>query len=147
MERSPQRYHRGVRDILHWMTRHAKSWMRCKNFAPAVNQTDSVFINISDLASDEISSADESVILTIPFRRLADFLSQAERMQQVKEPKEGQPSIKSSRRTRKRRLSSSSAEELRSGDEAKFLEQERRIADRAAAEDGDFMATGAKRRG
>jgi hypothetical protein len=112
----------------------------------AVNTEDSIIINLSDFATDEISCGHESVTLGILFSQLADFLNKAEEIQEAREPRTGGRSIKSRRQTRKRKLSSSSAEELRSEDEAKILDDERRIAGRAAANDQEFTIPGTKRR-
>jgi hypothetical protein len=112
----------------------------------AVNVEDHLEINLSDFATDEIFCGDEFAKLYIPFSQLAHFLSRAEEVQDAREPRDGQQGIKSSRQTRKRPLSSSSAEELVSGDEARFLGLERRTADRAEANDGEFTMLRAKRR-
>jgi hypothetical protein len=62
---------------------------------------------------DEISCGNEPVTLSIPFSQLAIFLGKAEEIQDARESRAGGQSIKSKRQTRKRKLSSSSAEELR----------------------------------
>lgn len=86
---------------------------------------DRLGIHLSDFATDEIFCGNKSAKLYIPFSQLAQFLSRAEEVQEAREPRKGQQGIKSSRQTRKCPLSSSSAEELVSGDEARFLDLER----------------------
>ncbi|KAK5656231.1 hypothetical protein OQA88_4992 [Cercophora sp. LCS_1] len=54
--------------------------------------------------------------------------------------------IKSRRRTRKRKPSSSPADELRSEDEAKYRRQESDVAERAAVDDEEYERPGRKRR-
>ncbi|KAK3943624.1 hypothetical protein QBC46DRAFT_27069 [Diplogelasinospora grovesii] len=84
-----------------------------------VNHTECLTLSLSDFATDEISSGDEPVSLSIQFGRLADFLAQAEQIHQAREP-DNRQGVKSSRRPKKRRLPSSPAEELRSEDEAEY---------------------------
>jgi hypothetical protein len=111
-----------------------------------VNEDDRVEIPLSDFATDEIFCGDKAANVSIPFTSLAHFLKQAEEVHAAREPREGQRSIRSSRKTRKRPLSSSSAEELMSEDEAKFLAREEQASSRSAAVDADFITVGAKRR-
>ncbi|KFA81728.1 hypothetical protein S40288_05989 [Stachybotrys chartarum IBT 40288] len=109
----------------------------------AINENGDIPIDLCDFATDEISSGNESASTTVPFSLLVQFLGQAERIQQAREEN---ASVKSRRQTSKRKLSSSSAEELGSSDEDKFLDKERQAADRAATKDKDFVTKEAKRR-
>jgi hypothetical protein len=103
-------------------------------------------LSLSDFAPDEISSGDESSVLSISFKRLAYLLAQAEERGQTRESDDGRQGIKSTRRTKKRRPSSSPAEELRSEDEAEYCRREEKATERAAAEDEDFQEPVLKRR-
>ncbi|KAK4446492.1 hypothetical protein QBC34DRAFT_411313 [Podospora aff. communis PSN243] len=103
-----------------------------------VGHEETLKLSLSDFATDEISSGYGSVHLSISFRQLADFLARAELMRQTREPESESRGIKSRRQTRKRRPSSSPADELRSEDEAKYRRQEMDAAERAAAGDGEY---------
>ncbi|KAK0655458.1 hypothetical protein B0T16DRAFT_397019 [Cercophora newfieldiana] len=103
-----------------------------------IDSQDSLQLSLSDFATDEISSGYESTSLSIPFRQLADLLTQAEEMRQAREAESGPRGIRSRRRTRKRKLSSSPADELRSEDEAKYRREEGDVAERIAADDGEY---------
>lgn len=98
---------------------------------------------------DGISSGHESVSLSVPFERLFELLDQAEKIQQAREANDGQQNIKSTRRTKKRRHSSSPVDELRAEDEMHFLEKERRVVAQSEVADKDFKDSetrGPKRR-
>lgn len=106
----------------------------------ALNQDKCLKLDLGDFATDEISYGCRPVSIAISFDALFHLINQAERMQQAREPEtnDTRQSLKSRRRTRKRRFSSSSAEELRPKDEAKFVTLEQTAAERTAALDEDF---------
>ncbi|UKZ78688.1 hypothetical protein TrVFT333_006434 [Trichoderma virens FT-333] len=101
--------------------------------------------NYSD-DKDQISSSHESVCFSISFKRLSDLLGKAEQMQKVREPTGGQGGIKSTRKTKKRKLSSSPVDELIPEDEENFLVREIEVLRRAEQADKDFKEPAAKRR-
>ncbi|KAK0624085.1 hypothetical protein B0T14DRAFT_565391 [Immersiella caudata] len=111
-----------------------------------VNGEDSLQLSLSDFATDEILSGYESTTLSIPFRRLVDLLTQAEEVRQAREAESGLCGIRSKRKTRKRKATFSPADELRSEDEAKYQRPERDVAERAAADDGEYERPGRRRR-
>jgi hypothetical protein len=75
-------------------------------------------------------------MLSIPFGLLDHSLRRAERRQQEIEVN---PSVKPEPQTKKRKLSSSSIEELDPYDEKRFLEKEKQVAARAEREDKDYL--------
>lgn len=100
----------------------------------AMNETSCLELKLSDFATDVLTSVDtESVSLTVSFRKLYDFLIQAEERHQALESTGG---ARSKRITLKRRRSSSPAEQLRSEDEARIAALER-AAD-TTHQDSDF---------
>ena len=103
-----------------------------------INQSECLVINLGDFATDGISSGHESVLLSVPFERLFEQLHQAEKMQQAREADNGQQKIKSTRRTKKRRHSSSPVDELRAEDEMRFLEREMMAVEQSETADKDF---------
>lgn len=103
-------------------------------------------IRLSDFATDAISDCFKSVSLSIPFERLIELLTRAEQIQQAREPTDGRERIKSTRPTKKRRLSSSSVDELESEDEGKFAGLEAAAVQRVDTADKDFDVRKAKRR-
>ena len=109
------------------------------------NTEERLCLALSDFATDAIPSSHRSSV-SILFEQLAGFLSRAERITQSREPDGGRQGIKSNRRVKKRRPSSSPAEDLRAEDEAEYRRQEGDAVDRAAAEDGDFRLPPPKRR-
>ncbi|PLB49700.1 hypothetical protein P170DRAFT_426575 [Aspergillus steynii IBT 23096] len=101
-----------------------------------VNQAQDIHLYLSDFAPDEISGSFQGVHLEINYGKLARFLNSAEKMNEVRESCSG---IKSKRKIRKRKLSSSSAEEIKSADEAKHRLREEKDAERSTAHDKDFV--------
>jgi len=87
------------------------------------------------------------VPISISYSRLFDILQQAEEMEPTKVANVANSVVKSRRVTRKRRLSSSSAEQLRSEDEANYADLEKAAMDRAERDDEDFEERSTKRRG
>ncbi|KAE8144801.1 hypothetical protein BDV25DRAFT_145262 [Aspergillus avenaceus] len=72
------------------------------------NQAQSIHLDLSDFAPDQLSADIQGIQLEITFEKLAYFLGLAEHMHRLREIS---PGIKSERKTRKRKLSPSSAEE------------------------------------
>lgn len=108
-----------------------------------VNPTNCLRLSLRDFATDAIPLGQESSVLSVSYRQLYDDLVRAEELQQARQPENG---IRSTRRTKKRKLSSSPDEALRTGDEAQYISQEREVEERVAAEDADFLAPATKRR-
>jgi hypothetical protein len=100
-----------------------------------INQERELRLTLSDFATDKLCDILDSPTLVITYGKLAQLLDRAEQMQQVRESAGG---TKSGRKTKKRQRSSSPAEQIRSDDEARFLEDERRAIKKVAAEDEDF---------
>ncbi|KAI2626586.1 hypothetical protein GGR54DRAFT_477359 [Hypoxylon sp. NC1633] len=88
-----------------------------------LNETQSIRLTLSDFATDKLCTGLNSRAVNIPYRRLAELLGEAENMQKKREhgPGEG---IKSDRKTKRRRIPSSSPESLRSEDENQFCLEE-----------------------
>ncbi|KAL4866876.1 hypothetical protein BDV12DRAFT_172191 [Aspergillus spectabilis] len=108
-----------------------------------VNQTQRIRLDLSDFAPEKLSADIRGIQLEITYEQLAYFLSRAEQMHRSRELSHG---IKNERKTRKRKLSSSSAEEIKSEDEAKHRFQEEEDAERSAAHDNDFIPPSRKKR-
>ncbi|GKU14832.1 unnamed protein product [Fusarium langsethiae] len=105
-------------------------------------------IDIRDFATDELSETWPAATINIPFSRLAQHAQHAQQRQKEQEPIRLDDSVKSRRRLiRKRRWSSSSAEELRSEDEAKYSKEEDAVARKYHASDADYGPPAAKRKG
>ncbi|KEY66211.1 hypothetical protein S7711_09224 [Stachybotrys chartarum IBT 7711] len=102
----------------------------------AINETDNIHIDLRDFSPDEIPRSIEPTMLSIPFGLLDHSLRRAERRQQEIEVN---PSVKPEPQTKKRKLSSSSIEELDPYDEKRFLEKEKQVAARAEREDKDYL--------
>jgi hypothetical protein len=100
-------------------------------------------LRLRDFATDEIPLSHDNAVLSISYRQLYDDLTRAEEMQSARDLNKG---LKSTRRTRKRKLSSSPRDIMRSDDEATYVLQEQQADERAAAEDTDFFAPIPKRR-
>ncbi|KAK0704258.1 hypothetical protein B0T21DRAFT_377859 [Apiosordaria backusii] len=100
------------------------------------NQTANLQLTLGDFAPDEFCEGMESVTLLIPYMRLAEFVDQAEQLQRVREQQTG-VGVQWNRILKKR--PSSSADELDSGDEARFCQDEDRAIKKASAGDNDFQ--------
>lgn len=126
--------------MLHYLTKCTALTKSSKPFRSSVgapiDSEESLQLSLSDFATDEIASGYESTSLSIPLRRLAELLAQAEEMQEARETEGGPRGIRSRRQTRKRKPSSRPVDELRSEDELKYLRQESDAVQRAAADDG-----------
>ncbi len=79
--------------------------------------------------------------ITITYANLAEFLDNAERLQQVKQPPLGEKSIgkKSKERTKKRKRDSTSPEQLSSDREREFRNAEGEVERRTVVKDRDFQ--------
>lgn len=100
-------------------------------------------LRLRDFATDEIPLSHDNTVLSISYRQLYDDLNRAEEMQSARDANKG---LKSMRKTRKRKLSSSPRDIMRSDDEATYALQEQQADERATAEDTDFFAPVSKRR-
>lgn len=98
-------------------------------------------LSLGDFATDALSAKHGSVSISISYSRLFNILERAEGMV----ANLGPAVLQSTRVTRKRKLSSSSAEELLSDDEASFAGLEKAAMDRADRNDEDFEERPAKR--
>ncbi|TWU77387.1 hypothetical protein ED733_006087 [Metarhizium rileyi] len=94
-------------------------------------------LTLDDFATDALSAPHE----------LFDILQQAEEMEPTKVANVADSVVKSRRVTRKRRLSSSSAEQLRSEDEANYANLEKAAMNRAERDGEDFVERSTKWRG
>ena len=92
---------------------------RSRGWSPA-GYEESLQPSLSDFAMDEVSSGYESIDISSPFQRLADFLTRSEPTLQARGTESYSRGIKLRRRIRKRKASSSPADELRSKDKAKY---------------------------
>lgn len=108
-----------------------------------VNQAQHIRLYLSDFGPDELSANIPERQLEISYAKLAHFLTRAEKMRRTRESSSG---IKSERKTRKRKLSSSSAEVMRSEDETMHRRWEKEDAERSAARDADFNPPSRRRR-
>lgn len=102
----------------------------------SANQDKCLTLRLSDFASDKVSKGLETVLLSIEFSRLPGFLADAEQLQQERESADG---AKSRRPLKRMRLPSSSPEELRFDDEARFADEEVAAAEKAEKGDEDFQ--------
>ncbi|EGU82011.1 hypothetical protein FOXB_07477 [Fusarium oxysporum f. sp. conglutinans Fo5176] len=104
-----------------------------------LNPDQSLTIDIREFATDELSETWPTATINIPFSRLAQNAQDAQQRQKEQEPLRPDDSVKSRRRPiRKRRWSSSSVEELRSEDEAKYSNKEDSVAWKYHVSDTDY---------
>ncbi|KAL2801896.1 hypothetical protein BJX63DRAFT_140175 [Aspergillus granulosus] len=108
-----------------------------------VNQTRHIQLNLSDFAPDGLSADIQGLHLEISYEKLANFLRHAEEMREARELGIG---IKADRKTRKRKFSSSSAEEMKTEDEAEHRLREEADAGRSAARDTDYNPLSRRKR-
>ncbi|KAF5006529.1 hypothetical protein FDECE_7097 [Fusarium decemcellulare] len=102
-------------------------------------------LNLSDFAPDQLSEDCPSISLSISFARICEFVNTAGQLQEARESIVAK-GARSTRQVKKRPLSSSSLEELKSEDEGRFRMQERAADTQADAQDTDFGRPRAKRR-
>ena len=113
-----------------------------------MNPDQSLTIDLRDFATDELSKTWPAAVINISFSRLAQHAQDAQQRQREQEPIHADDSIKSRRKLiRKRRWSSSSAEELKSEDEARYSKKEDAVARKYHALDADYGPPAAKRKG
>jgi hypothetical protein len=108
-----------------------------------VNQRESVRFKLSDFAPDQLSAEFQSIEICIKYEKLAELLNRAEQMHQARELR---PGIKSERQTRKRKLSSSPADEIKTDDEAKYYLAENKAEASSTAYDVDFVPVPPRKR-
>lgn len=77
----------------------------------------------------------QDIEICVKYEKLAELLNRAEQMHQARE---SCPGIKSERKTRKRKLSSSPADEIKTDDEAKYSLAEKNAEASSTAYDVDF---------
>lgn len=111
-----------------------------------VNQAERIRLNLRDFATDEISDIYEPLELCISYEKLANLLDRAEKMHLARELGPGGRSIKSNRKTKKRRRSSSPTDRLKTDDETELTHQENKAAEREAVADPDFSLRISRRR-
>jgi hypothetical protein len=107
-----------------------------------MNPDETLTLDLRNFAPDELSQPSHSVPITIPFSRIRDFVDIAKGMHDARESAPSRPA----RRIKKRRLSSSSIEELASEDAARLSDEEKMATQKVEALDRDFEPRAAKRR-
>lgn len=111
-----------------------------------MNQAERIRLNLRDFATDEISNIYEPLELCISYEKLANLLDRAEKMHLARELGPSGRSIKSNRKTKKRRRSSSPTDRLKTDDETELTHQENKAAEREAVSDPDFSLRISRRR-
>ncbi|OAA34769.1 hypothetical protein NOR_08281 [Metarhizium rileyi] len=119
----------------------------CSSNGQALNSDRLLEIDLRDFAPDEVSKTWPDITLNIAFSRLAQLAQDAQEWQKRKETGGSDDKAKPKRVIRKRRLSSSPVEDLRSEDEAYYFQMEAADASRRDASDGDYRPSVAERRG
>jgi len=102
------------------------------------NPVNVLCLSLDDFATDEISTKIDlrtSTKVNITYEALAQFLNNAEKMQELQQRRSG---VESKRKTLKRERSSSPVDQLRSEDEAEQQDREKDAEERIEAMDGDF---------
>jgi hypothetical protein len=110
-----------------------------------LNSENSLTLHLHDFAPDQKCEVIPNLPISISFAKICEFLDDAEKVQQAGESKDTR-GIRSTRKVRKRKLLSSSLEELASDDEERFKEQEEAVETRAGHRDHDYEPRAAKRR-
>ncbi|KAF7550521.1 hypothetical protein G7046_g7992 [Stylonectria norvegica] len=110
-----------------------------------MNPDETLTLDLRDFAPDRLSEPSYSLPITVPFSRIRDCVDGAKEMQDVREsirsgPQPPEPRIK------KRRLSSSSIEELASDDAARLSDEEKMATQKVEALDRDYEPRASKRR-
>ncbi|KAF5702240.1 hypothetical protein FGLOB1_9715 [Fusarium globosum] len=95
-------------------------------------------LTLHDFLPDSECEDVPNIPISISFTEICEFLNDAEEVQKARESKDGR-GVESTRKVRKRKLSSSSLEELDIDDEEKFKEQEEAVDISASHVDGDFQ--------
>ncbi|KAL5583952.1 hypothetical protein FOVSG1_015303 [Fusarium oxysporum f. sp. vasinfectum] len=117
---------------------------RTANGSP-MNRDSKLTLNLHDFAPDELSQDYPNIPISIPYSKICDFLNMAELLHQSRESKNAK-GVRSTRRVKKRKLSSSPVEELGPEDEEKFIAKEESADAKEKKQDGDFEPQAAKRR-
>ena len=102
-------------------------------------------LDLHDFAPDELCQGYPNIPISIPYPNICDFLNTAEQLHQSRES-ENAKGVRSSRRVKKRPLSSSPVEGLGPGDEKKFTAKEKLAVAKERSEDGDFKPRAVKKR-
>lgn len=110
-----------------------------------MNRDSKLTLHLHDFAPDELSQHYPNIPISIPYSKICDFLSTAEQLQQSRESKNAK-GMRSSRRVKKRKLSSSPVEQLGPEDEERFTSKEELADAKEKKQDGDFKPQAAKRR-
>ncbi|KAK7592292.1 hypothetical protein V3481_006913 [Fusarium oxysporum f. sp. vasinfectum] len=103
-----------------------------------LNPENSLTLHLHDFAPDQSCQGVPNIPILISFAKICEFLDDAEKVQNARESR-GTSGIRSTRKLRKRELSSSSLEELAQDDEARFKEQEEAVDTRASHRDDAFV--------
>jgi hypothetical protein len=110
-----------------------------------MNRDSKLTLDLHDFAPDELSQDYPNIPISIPYSKIYDFLNTAEQLHQSRESKNAK-GVRSTRRVKKRKLSSSPMEELDPEDEEKFTAKEELADAKEKKQDGDFEPQAAKRR-
>ncbi|KAF5021479.1 hypothetical protein F66182_6479 [Fusarium sp. NRRL 66182] len=102
-----------------------------------LNPESTLTLYLHDFAPDQSCQDIPNIPISISFAKICEFLNRAEKGQKDRESKDAR-GIRSTRKVRKRKVSSSSLEELASDDEEKFKKQENAVDTRASYHDDDF---------
>ncbi|KAJ9413710.1 hypothetical protein FOXG_17259 [Fusarium oxysporum f. sp. lycopersici 4287] len=103
-----------------------------------LNLESTLTLSLHDFAPDLECEGVPNIPISSSFADICGFLVDAEEVQKARESKDGR-GVKSTRKVSKRKLSSSSLDELASDDEEKFKEQEEVIDIRASHDDETFQ--------
>ncbi|RYC82209.1 hypothetical protein BFJ63_vAg14917 [Fusarium oxysporum f. sp. narcissi] len=103
-----------------------------------MNPKSTLTLRLHDFAPDSECESVPNIPISISFSDICEFLDDAEEVQKARESKDGR-GVKSARKVRKRKLSSSSLEELALDDEEKFKEQEEAVDISASHGDDAFQ--------
>ncbi|SCO54592.1 uncharacterized protein FFNC_15587 [Fusarium fujikuroi] len=107
-----------------------------------INPEKNLTLQLHDFVPDELCDECPNLPVVIMFSKLFDLLSEAEEMQKSREFGDVQRALSESD-VRKRRISSSSIEELNADDETRFRDQEQAVDDKAQYGDRDFKSRAA----
>lgn len=110
-----------------------------------MNRGSKLTLDLHDFAPDELAQDYPNIPISIPYSKIYDFLNTAEQLHQSRESKNAK-GVRSTRRVKKRKLSSSPVEELAPEDEERFTAKEESADAKEKKQDGDFEPQTAKRR-
>ncbi|KAF4986694.1 hypothetical protein FDECE_15820 [Fusarium decemcellulare] len=103
-----------------------------------LNPGSSLTLNLHDFAPDELCHDVPNIPIPISFAKICEFLDRAEKGQKDRESKDAR-GFRSTLKVRKRKVSSSSLEDLASDDEDRVKQQEIAADTRADHHDDDFV--------